>query len=162
MSPITPHSTANSQPSIPSCLKIQDPLLQYPISFQQSIDDALKNAWVPATLKTYATGINAYVTFCRLHHIPSSLVYPSSEFLLCAFFASKQSLSPATLKNYTADLRAWHIRGNHVFPTSERLKLIVKSLIPRIPLSLSRNQLPSKCLNAWQETFLSLLLTLLF
>lgn len=129
--PRASQATPCSTSSIPSCVVIKNPSTQYPTSFQKSIDDALKNAWAPATLKTYATGINAYVTFCRLHHIPSNLAYPSSEFLLCAFFASKQDLAPATLKNYTAGLRAWHIRENHVFPTSERLKLIIKASSPR-------------------------------
>lgn len=112
---------------------VQSPSSVYPASFQDSIDKALENAWAPATLKTYSTGINAYVTFCRLHHIPSNLVYPASEFLLCAFVSSKQGLSPATLKNYVTGLRAWHIRGNHIFPTSERIKLIVKTTIPKTP-----------------------------
>lgn len=125
-----------SPPALPSQLSnlsVQNPSTSYPPSFQESIDRALQNAWAPSTLKTYSTGINAYVNFCRLHRIPSNLVYPASEFLLCAFFASKQGLSPATLKNYIAGLRAWHTRDNETFPSSTRLKLIIKSSIPNTP-----------------------------
>ena len=107
----------------------------WPNSFLDSINNGLQRAWAPSTLKSYSTGIHSYLAFCRLHQIPSRLVFPTSEELLCAFVASKLELSPATLKNYINGLRAWHLKDNHTFPVSDRVWAILKA--PRPPAAVA-------------------------
>ena len=104
----------------------------WPSSFLDSINNGLQRAWAPSTLKSYSTGIHSYLAFCRLHQIPTRLVFPTSEELLCAFVASKLELSPATLKNYINGLRAWHLKDNHTFPISDRVWAILRA--PRPPV----------------------------
>ena len=104
---------------------------QWPLDFQTNIQHALTIAWSPGTLKTYTSGIKAFLAFCETYRIPTKLVYPASEFLVCAFVASRLGLASSTIKNYLAGLRAWHIQSNYPFPTSARISLIAKA--PRQP-----------------------------
>ena len=124
-------------PVAPLALPIRVPYIQspddfqWPQDFQTNIQTALTIAWSPGTLRTYTTGINAFLAFCETYRIPTKLVYPASEFLVCAFVASKLGLASSTIKNYLAGLRAWHIQSNYTFPTSARISLIAKA--PRQP-----------------------------
>ena len=112
---------------------------KWPPIFQRNISKAMTIAWAPGTIKSYNTGITAYKSFCRSYRIPNSLVFPASEFIICAFVASHLHLAPNTLKNYLAGIRAWHIKENKDFPTSARIWLIVKA--PRL---LNSHSIPKK------------------
>ena len=136
--PSSADSTPCSTPSYVSKLTQIQPTIHWPTYFQEDINQALRNIWAPTTLKTYATGVNAYLNFCRLHKIPSSLVYPASEPILCAFFSSRLHLAPSTLKNYLSGLKAWHTRDNKPFPDSRRLTLITRQQQNQSPKSKTK------------------------
>ena len=128
---------------------------QWPSDFQRNITRAMTIAWAPGTIKSYNTGITAYRQFCKAYRIPNSLVFPASEFIICAFVASRLHLAPSTLKNYLAGLRAWHIKENKNFPTSARIWLIVKAprllespSVPKKPISVQLLHLLAQNLQA--------------
>lgn len=112
-----------------------DPLLSnsenWPASFRESIDKALDRAWAPGTLKTYAHSIRTFLAFCSKHHIPNEQVFPSSDYLICAFVASQgETVAQSTIKNYISGIRAWHIRNGYASSRSDRLNLLARATRP--------------------------------
>lgn len=122
--------TPPSLPAPPIQINIDNPDV-WPVSFRESIDKALDQAWAPATVKTYAHSIKTFLAFCAKHHIPDAQVFPSSDYLLCAFIAAqKETVAQSTIKNYLSGIRAWHIRNGYSFSRSDRLNLLAKSSRP--------------------------------
>lgn len=75
-------------PPVPTAINSPD---NWPDSFHISIDKALDNAWAPGTIKNYTHSIKTFLAFCQKHHIPDQLIFPSSDYLVCAFIASQQA-----------------------------------------------------------------------
>lgn len=117
-----------SLPLPPSHINTPD---DWPVSFRESIDKALDRAWAPATIKTYAHSIKTFLSFCSKHNIPDEQVFPSSDYLLCAFIAAqKETVAQSTIKNYLSGIRAWHIRNGYSFSRSDRLNLLARASRP--------------------------------
>lgn len=125
------HPDSFKSPSLPPIPTPAIPSEDWPESFRLSIDKALDNAWAPGTLKNYAHSIKTFIAFCNKHHIPDQLVFPSSDYLVCAFVASQQdSVSQSTIKNYVSGIRAWHVCNGYAFSRSDRLNLLTRASRP--------------------------------
>lgn len=117
-------------PSPPSGIQIPHNE-EWPASFKESIDKALDRAWAPATLKNYSHSIKTFLAFCAKHHIPDGQIFPSSDYLICAFVASQsETVAQSTIKNYISGIRAWHIRNGYAFSRSDRLNLLARATRP--------------------------------
>lgn len=125
------HPDSFKPPSLPPIPHSVFASEDYPESFRVSIDKALDSAWAPGTLKNYAHSIKTFLAFCAKHHIPEQLIFPSSDYLVCAFVAGQQNtVSQSTIKNYISGIRAWHVRNGYAFSRSDRLNLLTRASRP--------------------------------
>ena len=83
-----------------------------------SLDESLlrycNRGLADSTQRTYKSGINRYLSFCRLFGV--STPFPVSEPLLCYFVTSlaREGVAPSTVRTYLAAVRhAQIMRGHH-------------------------------------------------
>jgi hypothetical protein len=106
------------------------------------IAEVLNGGWAVRTRKNHASALGRYRAFCRESDVPNELILPAVEPVLCAWLASMHGqVSSSTARNDLAGLRAWHIRQNRPFPTSERVTKILESIEHHRP---ARSRLPPR------------------
>lgn len=97
-----------------------------------SLDNAVRfycdRGIADSTRRTYKSGINRYLSFCRAFCISSP--FPVSEIILCYFVTSlaQEGIAPATIKTYLAAVRHAQVVRGYPEPressTLPRLRLI--------------------------------------
>ena len=94
-----------------------------------TLDDALLLYWLAdSTQRTYRSGINRYLSFCRAFGVGAP--FPVSETLLCYFVTSlaREGIAPATICTYLAAVRHAQIMRGHPEPRESsslpRLRLV--------------------------------------
>jgi hypothetical protein len=101
-----------------------------------SILHSLKNTWSPSTFSAYSRSIKFFTSFCNTQKIPAKTRFPASEFLLCAFAASKAGhLSGKTIQNHLTALKAWHHIHNVEWKGGTYLRLVMKGINNLTPLT---------------------------
>jgi hypothetical protein len=107
----------------------------------------LSHGWAPRTLANHAGAVSRYERFCNRIGVPSHLIWPSHEPVLCAFAADHASrVSKSTAQNKLAGVKAHHTRLNMPWPDSPRIRMILEGversrpshsiLPPRPPVTL--------------------------
>lgn len=87
-----------------------------PISEEQleCILQVINAAWAESTKTLYGAGLLVFHVYCDTHGIPEDRWCPLSAPLLLAFLSScAGSYSGASLSNYVAGLKAWHLLHSH-------------------------------------------------
>ncbi|KAJ7692861.1 hypothetical protein B0H17DRAFT_1132841 [Mycena rosella] len=71
---------------------------------------AIQHAWADSTLRKYGNSVARYILFCENEGIEKGKQLPASEFLLCAFAASRVGeVAGVTARGAIATVKAWHI-----------------------------------------------------
>lgn len=87
-------------------------------------------ALAPSTRRTYSTGQRQYIAFCNLHRVTA---VPGSELTLIYFACSlARKVTPGTIKQYLAAVRALHLDAGFPSPTDDCI------LLPRILRGIKR------------------------
>lgn len=90
---------------------------------------AVDGVWVPRIRTNHARAVSRYIVFCRAERVPSQLVFPAHEAVLCAFALSQVGrCAGTTVRNALAGVKAWHTRCNVSYLDSPRLKAIVEGV----------------------------------
>ena len=76
--------------------------------------DVINASWAESTKSTYGAGLLVFHVFCDIHDVPEGQRCPTSPTLLLSFLSScAGSYSGASLNNYVAGLKAWHLLHGH-------------------------------------------------
>ncbi|EIW81264.1 hypothetical protein CONPUDRAFT_73044 [Coniophora puteana RWD-64-598 SS2] len=104
---------------------------------------ALDKAWAVSTREKYTSAISVFLAFCSTELVPEPARLPASEYLLCAFAASRiGNIAGTTVQGYIAALKAWHVYNNAPWLGGPRLNLVLNGVENMTPTSSRRPPRP--------------------
>jgi hypothetical protein len=154
--PYTPSLTPQPSPLRPHCLARERLRLWKPAISPPRANNALPNviseeqldrilqvinaAWAESTKTLYGAGLLVFHVYCNTHGVPEEQRCPVATPLMLAFLAScAGSYSGASLSNYVAGLKAWHLLHGHSWDVnSTELKTVLEGASRLTPPSSKR------------------------
>ncbi|EIW81307.1 hypothetical protein CONPUDRAFT_56296 [Coniophora puteana RWD-64-598 SS2] len=112
-----------------------------PVSTQSlaRVQLALDKAWAPSTCEKYNASVNAFHSFCDSETIPLPARLPASEYILCAFAASRiGGIAGSTVRGHISALKAWHLYCDVPWAGGARLNLVLNGVENMTPTSSRR------------------------
>jgi hypothetical protein len=100
-----------------------------PASVMALTKAVLEGSWAKSTRGNHLGAVRRFLAFCQHARVPSRLIFPVDEAVLCAFAANRlgRTLGLAA-RNDLAGVKAWHTLRNAPYPDSLRLKQIIKGV----------------------------------
>lgn len=110
---------------------------------EQKLEKAVQNAWADSTLQKYGNSVDAYLRFCDKEGVTRAQRLPASEFLLCAFAASRLGeISGITARGAVAAVKAWHVVHDAEWHGGLRLRYTLKGVENSAPTGSKREERP--------------------
>ncbi|KAJ7512573.1 hypothetical protein B0H11DRAFT_2151964 [Mycena galericulata] len=110
---------------------------------EAKIQRALQHAWAESTVQKYSSSLEAFFRFCDKEKVAKEQRLPASEFLLCAFAASRVGeVAGVTARGAIAAVKAWHIMNDAAWNGGLRLRYTIRGVNNLAPASSKQDQRP--------------------